>query len=118
MEITINEIQKIKKALEILGFSEREISKQINEMGKLLMVKILTEALEKKGYKSIDGSFNSSNIEKFLKENYSQEEILKISKEISAKFIADYFANITKNVPNEKRVEVGKIIDSDLAKNH
>lgn len=112
METIIHEIQKIKKVLGVLDFTEQEIAKQLDKIGKLLMMKISIEALEKKGYRSIDGKFDYVGIEKFLKENYSQEEIKNISKEIGTKFIVDYFANIMKDITNEKRIKIETILNS------
>ena len=112
MDTTIIEIQKIKKILEILDFSESEISKQLDRVGKLLMMKISIAALERKGYRSIDGKFDQIGMEKFLKENYSKEEIKNLSKEVGFKFIDDYFANIMKNITDERKVKIEAILNS------
>lgn len=105
-----HDIQKIKNVFKILDFSEKEITKQLARIGQLLMMQISIEALARKGYKTNDGKFDYNDIEKFLKENYSQEKVKNISKEVGNKFITNYFANVLKNISKEQETKIKAIL--------
>lgn len=107
-----NEIEKIKKVLEVAGFSEEKTEKTIARIGEVLLAKIMVEALERKGYKSESGDFDAGNVEKFLEENYSVDEMQELSKEVGTKFMTEYFANILQGVSDKKLEKVKEIISA------
>lgn len=110
MDIATNEIQKIKKVLEILDFQPEEIDKTVSQIEKIMTAKIFAEALERKNFKSSNGEYNDEEVQKFLNDNYPQDKMAVIVKEVGTKFVTDYFANILKNVPEEKLKEVEDLI--------
>jgi len=112
METIIEQdIKKVTEALKILDFSKEEITRQLNKIGELLIMKISINLLEKKEYQSVDGGFDYLAVEKFLKENYSPEEIKDTARKISNKLITNYFTNIMKSADDEKRAKIEAILN-------
>jgi hypothetical protein len=112
MEDTIQkEIQKLKKVMEILNFSEKEINEQLNELEFLLRFNVILEVLKRKGY-HVEHEFDFEKVEKFLREKCLPEEIKEIGKEIATNFLTDYLNAITKNTPKEKKEKIEEILGS------
>ena len=104
------EIEKVRQILEILNFSPAEINARMQKLTELILLNISTNLLLEKNYRSKNGKMNFEEIEKFIKENYSPNEVKKIVKESATATIADYFEQILKNVSKEKLAQIEKML--------
>lgn len=106
--------EKIKTILKILDFSDEQIIKQMKELGEVMIMSIWLRFSETKNNQSLQTlkqEFTQENLEKFLNENYSKEEIQDIIKQESEKIITDYFTEISKNASEEKLSAIEKVLE-------
>lgn len=112
MDITNNEIKKIRKVLEILNFKPDEIDKAVVQIEKIMTAKIFTEVLERKNFKPKNKKYDFEEVRNFLDDNYSKDEMAAVVKEVGTEFIANYFSSILKNVSEDKFEEIKVAIQS------
>jgi predicted adenine nucleotide alpha hydrolase (AANH) superfamily ATPase len=81
-------LDKVKTILKILDFSDEQIIKQIKELGEIMLMSVwlwLGEIKNVQPAETLKQEFSQENLEKFLNENYSKEEIQQIVKQVSKK---------------------------------
>lgn len=105
------EMEKVRKVLMILGYSDAEAGVQLDKLGNVLMMEIAAEALLKKGYESKSDIPNKEEIADFLQEHYSEEEIKELIGDVSNNVVGGYFAEIMKHISDEKKVLIKKMLD-------
>jgi hypothetical protein len=106
------EIQKLKEILKILNFSEEDINKQLAQLEILISLSVTAEILKIKGFQLTDSEISKEEAEIILKEKTSPEEVREIGKEISSKFLSDYFDAITENITEEQIKKIQEILSS------
>lgn len=106
------EVEKVKNVLKILDFSEEEINEHLGKISNLLLLNIAADILISKGYRSKDGKLDISEIENFVKENYSADEIKKVVEKSAVEVIRDYFEQILDGVDKEKIAQIEEVINS------
>jgi len=111
LPIIQKEADKLKKVLKILNFSEDSANEEYKKLIDLITLNVSLDLLSKKGYKSESGEVDAKEIEEFIKDNYTPEEIKVAIEESVNKTTKNYFSTLLKDVPAEKIEEIEKIIE-------
>lgn len=91
---------KLSNAFKSIGFSEQDIQTQLNQLSELISISVLAEIVNQ--YPE-DKERIMQATDDFIAENFTPEEFLKISNEVTAKVTTSYLSNITEGLSTEKK---------------
>lgn len=105
------EMQKLRRALEVLGFSQESIDSQLERLGNTVLLAVINRVAEEKGDVQVEAE-SPEQIQQFLNEHYSQEEIAALLREEGEKKIQGFLDAVTANVDRAKVSEIESILAS------
>lgn len=79
LQLTEKIREKITQFLEEIGFPKQEIKEQLTELGRIIIMSGAFKLLKDKGKEN--SKFTPEELERFVQENYSKEEIQAIFQE-------------------------------------
>ena len=101
LETNKDKLETIKKALQSIGYSLEEAEKQIEEVGKLIMMAILQKLLQKYSGEKL----TPQGLENFLKITYNAQYIRTVIDEESNNIVSEYLKEVTIVLPQDKKKE-------------
>jgi len=106
-KIVQEKFEKMKSAMAFIGFSKEEAEKQINELGEIILMETMKKIIEDNPNENL----NNENINDFIKNKYSEEEMIKISAEKSVLTIKNYLDEITSGLDENKKKYFYKFLE-------
>ncbi len=99
----MSEFEKLeltKRSLTLLGFTEEEAEKQINEVGKLITMAIFQRLLKER---SSQTDLTPENVKNYLKQNFTAQYVKEVIEIESVKIVEEYLKVVTQDVSPEQK---------------
>lgn len=100
MEEINQKAELIKSALVSIGFTEYEAARQVDEIGKVIMVTVYDRLFREKDETR---QLSSDELRQFVDANFTSDYIQKVVAEESSRLVGDYLNEITLDLSEEKR---------------
>lgn len=96
MKIVEENVAKAEKIFKALGYTAEQTEDAKTKISQLLQLEIAAEAMAEKGSELGDVNFTQDEVGDFLEDNYSEAELVIISKRVVRDFFVEYFTKVLK----------------------
>ena len=113
MNDTINaQLRKLRKILEILGFSDDQIQTHLQKLSELIFLAIISRIGEK-NRDNPPKNLDPKSLDDYLKEHYKPEELLTILSQETQKILRSYLSPMLQKADNAKIIEIEALLNEN-----
>ena len=94
--------ENIKSALLSIGFSADAADKQIGELSEVIQLSVVQQIVAEN---ENDNQAIAQDPEGYIKSHYDAQSLADMTAKVSGRLVSEYFAEITKDLPEAQRTE-------------